>query len=322
MVFMWSQLCLKGASGAHFEPNLPLIFYQKLRSQFYNMRGATKLLFGGLVVHHSTTKCPHNSFVAPPMFENRLCNFSEKSYCIGYTICVQKLQNQCNMQKLHRPVPGAVIALNTSHMMIRKNSYTCMQFILGHWFCVTRSLSHSTTRTHWHLSLTLSLTHSLNQSLIHSVTHSLTHSLTHSIAQSLTHSLARSLIHLLSLCVCVSLSLSPAYPLTYSLALSLTHSLNRSLTQSLTGSLTDSLTLSLSLCLSSSLYLTLPLTLSLFLSLSQCLDHALSIYLSPVPTLTPSLGTPRASHNAGSWSSMPSPSSRCSSSWSSSLSLA
>ena len=51
---------------------------QKLRNQFSDMRGATKLLIAGLVVHNSTTRCQHNSPVVPRMLENWLCNFSEK----------------------------------------------------------------------------------------------------------------------------------------------------------------------------------------------------------------------------------------------------
>jgi len=66
-----------------------MIFSEKLQSQFSNMRGATKLLFGGFVVHQSTSKRQHNSFVAPCIFENWLCNFSEKSMCI-YTLKMWK----------------------------------------------------------------------------------------------------------------------------------------------------------------------------------------------------------------------------------------
>ena len=53
-------------------------FLQNLQSQFYNMWGATKLLFGVMVVHSSTTKCTNNSFLGPRMLENWLCNFCEK----------------------------------------------------------------------------------------------------------------------------------------------------------------------------------------------------------------------------------------------------
>ena len=51
---------------------------QKLQSQFSNIRGASKLLFGEMAVLLWTIKPPNNSTVAPRMLENWLCEFSKQ----------------------------------------------------------------------------------------------------------------------------------------------------------------------------------------------------------------------------------------------------